>query len=80
MRSAGIVAACVGLALLVSGCDTTDSTYFRYGIGTDLYSADIVQTTQYQDIYLTELCRQAVPVLSTSDGQCLNAARGACDG
>jgi hypothetical protein len=79
MRVAGVVAGCVGLALLVGGCDTTDSTYFRYGIGTDLYSADIVQTTQYQDIYLTELCRQALPVLSTSDGQCLNAALGPND-
>src|SRR4029450_12029115 len=37
---AGIVASCVALALLVSGCDTTDSRFFRYGIGTDLYSGD----------------------------------------
>ncbi len=77
-RSVTIVA-CVGLALLVSGCDTTDSRYFRYGIGTDLYSEDIVQATQYQDIYLTELCRQALPVLSTSDGPCLNASLGPND-
>ena len=76
MRGAGIVAGCVGLALLVSGCDTTDSRYFRYGIGTDLYSADIVETTQYQDIYLTELCRQALPLLSTSESQCLNSMLG----
>jgi hypothetical protein len=73
MRGVGVVAGCVALAVLVSGCDTTDSQYFRYGIGTDLYSADIVQTTQFQDLYLTELCRQALPVVSTSDGQCLNA-------
>jgi hypothetical protein len=70
---AGIVAGCVGLSLLVGGCDTTDSRFFRYGIGTDLYSEDIVQTTQLQDIYLTELCRQALPVVSTTDGQCLTA-------
>jgi hypothetical protein len=70
---AGTVAAGVALALLVSGCDTTDSRFFRYGIGTDLYSEDIVQTTQLQDIYLTELCRQALPVVSTTDGQCLTA-------
>ncbi|NVN87388.1 MAG: hypothetical protein HXX15_15015 [Rhodopseudomonas sp.] len=62
------------LALLVGGCDSTDTRYFRYGIGTDLYSSDIVETTQYQDLYLSELCRQALPVVSTSDGQCLNAA------
>lgn len=70
---AGIVAGCVALALLVGGCDTTDSRFFRYGIGTDLYSEDIVQTTQLQDIYLTELCRQALPVVSTADSQCLTA-------
>jgi hypothetical protein len=74
---AGIVAWCVGLALLVGGCDyTTDSRYFRYGIGTDLYSEDIVQTTQFQDIYLNELCRQALPVISTSETACLNGVPG----
>jgi hypothetical protein len=73
MRGVGVVAGCVALAVLVSSCDTTDSRYFRYGIGTDLYSDDIVQTTQFQDIYLTELCRQALPVLSSSENQCLNA-------
>jgi len=76
MRCAGIVAGCIALALLVSGCDTTDSRYFRYGIGTDLYSEDIVQTTQFQDIYLTELCRQALPLLSTSESDCLNSRLG----
>ncbi len=49
-----------------------ESRYFRYGIGTELYSADIVQATQFQDIYLTELCRQALPVLSAGEGQCLS--------
>lgn len=76
MRSAYIVAACVGLALLVGGCDPNDRTYFRYGIGTDLYSADIVETTQYQDIYLTELCRQALPLVSTAESMCLNSTLG----
>src|ERR1700722_12481488 len=76
----GVTIACVGLAMLVSGCDaTTDSLYFSYGIGTNLYSDDIIQTTQYQDIYLTELCRQALPMISTSDSQCLNAALGPND-
>jgi hypothetical protein len=70
---AGIVAGCVALALLVGGCDTNDSRFFRYGIGTNLYSEDIVQTTQYQDIYLTELCRQALPMLVTTESACVNA-------
>jgi hypothetical protein len=55
MRSKGVIVACMGLALLMGGCDSLDSRYFRYGIGTDLYSTDIVETTQYQDLYLTEL-------------------------
>jgi hypothetical protein len=76
---AGIVAGCVALALLVTGCDPNERNYFRYGIGNNLYSEDIVQTTQYQDIYLTELCRQALPVLSSAEGQCLNASLGPND-
>jgi len=79
MRYAGVVAGCIALALLVSGCDTRDTRYFRYGIGTDLYTEDIVQTTQFQDIYLTELCRQALPVLASAEGQCLNASLGPND-
>ncbi|MFK4387448.1 MULTISPECIES: hypothetical protein [unclassified Bradyrhizobium] len=72
MRSVwGIVAfACLGL--LLSGCDTTETRYFRYGIGTELYSEDIVATTHYQDIYLTELCRQTLSLTSTREGQCVN--------
>jgi len=76
MRSPGVLARCVALAMLVSGCDTTDSQYFRYGVGTNLYSADIAQTTQFQDLYLTELCRQALPFVSTSDAECLNTMPG----
>jgi hypothetical protein len=70
---AGTVAGCMALALLVSGCDKNDSRFFRYGIGTNLYSEDIAQTTQYQDIYLTELCRQTLSLTSTTEGQCVNA-------
>lgn len=73
MRSVRGIVAFVCLALSVAGCDTTETRYFRYGIGTDLYSADIVQATELQDVYLTELCRQALPLLSTSDTQCLGA-------
>jgi len=72
MRSLWGVVASVCLGLLLSACDTTDTRYFRYGIGTDLYSEDIVATTQYQDIYLTELCRQTLSLTSTTEGQCVN--------
>jgi hypothetical protein len=70
----GAVAACLAIALMGVGCDTTDSRYFRYGIGTDLYSTDIVATTQLQDVYLTELCRQALPILSSPEPECVNFA------
>jgi hypothetical protein len=64
MRRIGAILACVGLTLLAGACDTTDSRYFRYGIGTDLYAPDIAETTQYQETYLAELCRQASPIIS----------------
>jgi hypothetical protein len=79
-RLARIVAGCIALAALVSGCDTTqDSQYFRYGVGTNLYSEDIVQTTQLQDLYFTELCRQSLPVVSTKDIDCTGVRMSAPD-
>lgn len=61
MRSAGIVAACVGLALLMGGCDLTrDSRYLREGIGTDLYWDGLPASTQLQDVYLANICAQAI--------------------
>jgi hypothetical protein len=61
MRGAGIVAGCIGLALLVGGCDLTrDSRYFREGIGTDLYWDGLPAATQLQDIYLANICAQAI--------------------
>jgi hypothetical protein len=61
MRGAGIVAGCIGLALLVSGCDPTrDSRYLREGIGTDLYWDGLPAATQLQDIYLANICAQAI--------------------
>ncbi|MCK1446725.1 hypothetical protein IVB43_30605 [Bradyrhizobium sp. 48] len=70
----GTAAVCLALALTAAACDTTDSRYFRYGIGTDLYSTDIADATQLQDFYLTELCRQALPVLSSPEVGCANFA------
>jgi hypothetical protein len=72
MRACGLFVVSVVLALVLAGCDpTTDSHYFRFGIGTDLYSSDIARETQYQDVYLAELCRQALPVLVSAENQCL---------
>src|SRR5437868_11715925 len=55
-----VVIACVGLAMLVSGCDTHDRAYFRDGIGTDLYTTDIAAATELQNAYLESLCRQSL--------------------
>jgi hypothetical protein len=61
MRGAGIVAGCLAVALLVGGCDPTrDSRYLREGIGTDLYWDGLPAATQLQDIYLANICSQAI--------------------
>src|ERR1700693_5053814 len=61
MRGAGIVAGGIALALLVGGCDPTrDSRYLREGIGTDLYWDGLPAATQLQDIYLANICSQAI--------------------
>jgi len=56
-----VIVACVGLALLVGGCDPTrDSRYLREGIGTDLYWDGLPASTQLQDTYLANICAQAI--------------------
>ena len=59
MRARGTVAACVALALLASGCNPNDRAFFREGIGTELYTADVLPATDLQNIYLDQLCRQS---------------------
>jgi hypothetical protein len=74
MRKFGIVAGCVGLAVLLSGCDPArDFRYTREGIGTDLYWDGLPAATQLQDIYLADICSQAISPTARS----LNA--NACD-
>jgi hypothetical protein len=61
MRKFAIVAGCVWLAMLVSGCDPArDFRYTREGIGVDLYWDGLPTATQLQDIYLANICAQAV--------------------
>ena len=55
----GIVASCVGLALLVSGCDTVDWRYTNEGVGTQLYTPDTVNQARLQEIYVGYICQQA---------------------
>lgn len=56
---AGIVAWCMGLALLLSGCDPNDRAYVRDGVGTQLYTAATASSIELQNIYLEYLCRSA---------------------
>jgi hypothetical protein len=60
MRIPAIVAGCIALATLLSGCDANDKAYFREGIGTDLYTTDIAAATDLQNTYLDNLCRQSL--------------------
>lgn len=61
MRGVGVVACYVGLSLLVGGCDPArDFRYTREGIGTDLYWDGLPTATQLQDIYLANICAQAI--------------------
>src|SRR5258708_9328313 len=57
MRGAGIVAGCVGVALLVGGC--SDVAMVRDGIGVSLGTADLPEASLLQDIYVGEICHQA---------------------
>jgi hypothetical protein len=69
MRGVAVIVA-LGLALLASGCDPNDASYFRQGIGTDLYTADVASTTDLQSVYLDNLCRQAEPYVGTAVPSC----------
>jgi hypothetical protein len=70
MRKFGIVAGCVGLAVLVSGCDPNDRGYFRGGIGTELYTVDTATATGLQNTYLDNLCRQSLPYVGADVPSC----------
>lgn len=68
MRGKGVIAACVGLALLTAGC-SRDSIYLREGVGTEVSYAGVAAVTNLQEIYFGEICRQAgLPVRQTPDG------------
>lgn len=67
---AGIVAGCVALALLVSGCDPNERNYFRNGIGTQLYTAETASATEFQNIYLDYICRQSISSIGADAPGC----------
>ena len=69
MRGKAAILACVGLALLAGGCNTLDGTYLRAGVGTEVAAGDIVASTNVQEIYFGEICRQAgLSVRQTPEG------------
>jgi hypothetical protein len=70
MRKFGVVAGCVGLAMLASGCDPNDRMYFRGGVGTDLYTPDAALSTDLQNAYLENLCRQSLPFVGAGVPSC----------
>jgi hypothetical protein len=57
MRSGGIIAGCVALALVLSGC--SDFAMVRDGIGVNLGAADLPEASRLQDLYVGEICNQA---------------------
>src|SRR5664279_285244 len=66
---AGIVAGCVALMLLVSGCSSLEEKLIQEGIGTELPAVDIAESTRRLEVYLSYLCVQAGGVqVETADG------------
>jgi hypothetical protein len=58
------------LATLVAGCNLTDDfRYYRSGIGSELYAAEIATTTANEDLYLGFVCHRAgLPTIIRADG------------
>jgi hypothetical protein len=67
---AGVIAGCIALALLVTGCDPNERNYLREGIGTQLYTAETASATELQNIYLDYLCRQSNPIVGADAPSC----------
>lgn len=56
---AGLVAGCVALVLVLSGCGTLEEKLIQEGIGTELPAEDMAESTRRLEVYLTYLCAQA---------------------
>jgi len=69
MRGVGVVAGCVALAMLVSGCDpVTDRRYVNEGAGVDLYTADRASQTELLKEYERFVCAQLGPSCTSDWG------------
>jgi len=69
MRGVGVVAGCIALAVLVSGCDpVTDRRYVNEGAGVDLYTADRAGQTELLKEYERFVCAQLGPSCTSDWG------------
>lgn len=72
MRGRGAVAAIFSgvLAVALASCNVLEGQFFREGIGSELYGgSETVTATEYQDVYLGLICRQAgLPSIINADG------------
>lgn len=59
LSARAVAAACIGLATMLAGCDALDRRYFREGVGTELYTAELPDRTSLQELYLRYICQQA---------------------
>ncbi len=66
MRFFALWVACVGIAVAIAGCSSSDKHYFKEGIGANLYSEsaipitdDAAARTELQRIYIADICQQA---------------------
>jgi hypothetical protein len=58
MRRVGIVAGCVGLAMLASGCTPAERRYVNEGAGVDLYTAESATQAELLREYIAYVCQQ----------------------
>src|SRR5215213_7441461 len=60
MRFVASAIACAGLCLVAAGCDpVTDRAYFSKGVGSELYTTDVANATELQNLYVEHICQQA---------------------
>jgi hypothetical protein len=51
--------ACIYFAALTAACNPLDRSYFREGVGTDLYWAGLPEAARLENLYIAHLCQQA---------------------
>jgi hypothetical protein len=71
MRAIVRLVACAAAVGALGACSAVDLEYYRTGVGTNLYTADMPAATELQNAYLNYLCRQSSPVVAPGgDDQC----------